>query len=89
MGFWSNQKSKFNNGDIVLILVFLVMVQVMCLWCVDISVSALINNGIVTNGFAVRDPAQTYHLGLYGVVFSTFGIIFLMMKVMYPIKSKE
>ena len=45
-------------------LIVLVILAVCALWCIDISVSAMLDNNIVTNGFVTQNPVITYHLGL-------------------------
>ena len=45
-------------------LIVLVILEVCALWCIDISVSAMLNNNIVTNVFASLSPVVTYHIGL-------------------------
>ena len=45
-------------------LIVLVILEVCALWCIDISVSAMLNNNIVTNGFVSHNPVVTYHIGL-------------------------
>ncbi len=67
-------KFKLKKSDWVIISVFLVIIEILCCWCIDISVSALLIGGVVTNGFVIRDAAATYHIGIYGVVLSTFGL---------------
>ena len=46
-------------------LIVLVILEVCALWCIDISVSAMLNNNIVTNGFVSHNPVITYHIGLF------------------------
>ncbi len=45
-------------------LVVLVILEVCALWCIDISVSAMLNDNIVTNIFVSSNPVVTYHVGL-------------------------
>ena len=45
-------------------LIVLVVLAVCALWCIDISVSAMLDNNIVTNGFVTQNPVIIYHLGL-------------------------
>lgn len=68
-------KYKLKKSDWIMICVFLIIIDILCCWCVNISVSAMINNGVVTNGFVIRDAATTYHIGLYGIVLASFGLI--------------
>jgi len=59
---------KLGRGDWICITIFLLVINLICLWCVDISVSALLSEGMVTNGFTIGNPMQTYHIGLYGAI---------------------
>ncbi|RLF96853.1 hypothetical protein DRN52_01700 [Thermococci archaeon] len=61
------------RSDWIAIGMFLLAVTLMALWCIDVSVSAMLNEGVVTNGFAVKDPLKTYHIGLYLIIVSTFA----------------
>jgi hypothetical protein len=38
------------------------------MWCIDISVSAMLNNGIITSGFITSSPMLMYHICLYASV---------------------
>ena len=38
------------------------------IWNIDISVTALINNMALTNGFFSPNPMITYHVSLYGLI---------------------
>ena len=64
------------TSDTVAITGFLLLLGMLALWCIDISVSAIINGGVVYNGIFFGDPFLTYHLGLYLLVFVIF-ILFL------------
>jgi len=62
------------KGNRIAILIFFVFLFLMSLWCIDISLSALmLENGNVTNGFYIRDPMLAYHIGLYTAILSLFG----------------
>lgn len=58
------------KSDWVVIVIFQVIFQMLLMWCIDISVSAMINNGIVTSGFVTSSPMLMYHLCLYASVFN-------------------
>ena len=61
---------RMKLGDWISIIIIIVSINVMCLWCIDVSVSAMINspNAIMTNGWSESDPMFTYHIGLYGII---------------------
>lgn len=67
-------KRKLKRSDWIAIVLVLVVIDVLCLWSVDISVSALLSGGIVTNGFRTSDPMISYHIGLYGSILSTITL---------------
>lgn len=39
--------------------------QMLFMWCIDISVSAMLNNGILASGFITSTPMFMYHICLY------------------------
>jgi hypothetical protein len=78
---------KLKKSDWSAIIVFLVILQIMSLWCIDISISAMrvreygSLNGIeemstlgLTNGFFQQNPIVTYHLSLFCLIISFFII---------------
>jgi len=82
----SSIKRVFHIGisEKVLIVIFLVMIQLLCLWGIDISVSAMLSEGVITNGFNFGNPTQTYHIGLYGIVLSTFIMVIIVVSGLFP-----
>ena len=80
---------KMQKSDWVLTLIILVMINIMSLWCIDISVSAMLINVdvMVTNGFFDKSPIVAYHMGLYGVILSMLGIIMIAISIL--LKEKE
>ena len=59
------------------------------LWCVDISVSAMINEGLVTNGFMFNSPMITYHIGLWGAVIIPVAMSFMLVHHILKEEKKE
>jgi len=64
---------------IVLILVF----QILALWCIDVSIPAIVINAVkdvmgdnqyafLTNGFVQQNPTTMYHIALFWLVISSF-----------------
>lgn len=74
---------RLRRSDKIMIIIFLALLHIICLWSVDISVSALLSGGIVTNGFRVADPMISYHIGLYGAILSMFGILSFLIHEMF------
>lgn len=69
---------QIGKGDWICIILTLIILQTLFLWCVDMSTSAIINNGIVTNGFIINDPVKTFHIGLYGALLIPIAISFIL-----------
>jgi hypothetical protein len=46
------------------------------LWCHDLSVTCLMNNLVLYNGWNYASPSLMYHLSLYGIII-TFMITIL------------
>ena len=68
---------KMKRSDWIMVVIMLVIINVIALWCIDISLSAMLASpeSIMTNGWSERNPMLTYHMGLYGVLISTFAIV--------------
>lgn len=69
---------KISRYDWILIAVFFTAINLIFLWGIDISVSAMIVNGVVTNGFIERNPAVIYHICLYGEILINIGLVFVL-----------
>lgn len=41
-------------------------------WFVDISITAIMNGMVLSNGFLNVDPAKVYHYGIYTYVLSLY-----------------
>ncbi len=65
------------KSDKIAICGFLIILCVLCTWCIDVSVSAMINDGMLYNGTFFASPALMYHIALYVLIF----IVFLMFLV--------
>jgi hypothetical protein len=66
------------KSDWIAISGFLLVATFLSLWAIDISVSALLSKGYLTNGFFISDPTRIYHIGLYIIsiiCFSNFLVI--------------
>jgi hypothetical protein len=65
--------------DWIAISVFFLVITLIALWAIDVSVSALLSNGYLTNGFIINDPAKIYHIGLYLIILVQFAnfLVFL------------
>ena len=56
------------KSDWMAIVIFQVIAQMLFMWCIDVSVSAMLNNGIITSGFITSSPMLMYHVCLYASV---------------------
>jgi hypothetical protein len=65
------------GGTVLLSLFFL------SLWCLDLSVTALLNGLVLTNGFMVANPAVMYHVALGIVILSFIGMTFMAIEAFY------
>ena len=70
---------KLKIGDWIAISMVLGIIIVICCWCVDVSVSAMIasKEAIMVNAFWTLSPVVTYHLGLYGIVICLVAILLI------------
>lgn len=77
------------RSDKIMIIIFLALIHIICLWSVDISVSALLSGGIVTNGFRTANPMISYHIGLYGAILSMFSVLIILVHEMFRKEEKK
>ena len=76
---------RLSTSDWVSIAGAVLVVIILCCWCIDVSVSALINGGVLMNAFTFANPGVMYHLALYVVL----GLSFFMFMLMVHILTKE
>jgi len=69
------------KSDWVAISSFLLVLTIISLWCVDISISAMLSGGYLTNGFAIADPFKQYHVGLYMIILATFSNFLIILHI--------
>ena len=69
------------KSDWVAISAFLLLITVISLWCIDISISAILSGGYLTNGFSISDPFKQYHVGLYIVILATFSNFLIILHI--------
>ena len=84
---------KMKRGDYIAIILVLAVMHMMCLWTIDISISAMTVQpeckSTLTNGWRETNPMLAYHFGLYGcvltmVLLSFFCIRFILGEVKCP-----
>ena len=72
---------SMERSDWIAIGAFLVVLTVIALWCVDVSISAMLAGGYLTNGFLISDPFKEYHMGLYIVILATFSNFLIILHI--------
>jgi len=78
---------NLNTSDWIAISGFFLVIVFLSLWAIDISVTAMLSNGFLTNGFFYSNPAMIYHIGLYLISLTCF-LNFLMI-IHLILKSKS
>jgi len=76
-----------DKSDWVIMIVALCILQVMSFWCIDISVSGMMNKGQVTNGWLNIPPVLSYHIGLYLAIISL--LVFAFISIHHILKEKK
>lgn len=73
------------KGDWICIIIALVIIEVACLWCIDISVSGMISStdSIVTNGFRTLSLVQAYHIGIWGTILCMASLVFITVHIIH------
>ena len=82
---------KTTKEEWIAVVLMLIVIDVMCLWCVDISVSAMLTspNLILTNGWQTREPMLMYHMGLYGCLIITTALSLIGIHFIYGAKNDD
>ncbi len=71
-----------DNSDWIAISGFLLVITLIALWCLDISVSAIVTDGYLTNGFLKSDPYLFYHIGLYLLIIASFSNFLILVHIL-------
>lgn len=82
---------SMDKSDWIAISGFLLVITIIALWCLDISVSAIVSGGYLTNGFLISDPYKFYHIGLYLLVIAGFSNFLIIVHVLskHPVGKKK
>ena len=78
---------KLGRSDTIAICGFLIVIGMLAMWCIDISVSALLSGGVLFNGTFFSDPMLMYHVALYLLVFVIF--LFFLITVHSVVKDDD
>ena len=52
----------------------------LCIWAIDISVTAIMFETQLTNGFWFKDPLEIYHMALYGILIMNLIVCLVLVK---------
>ena len=80
---------QLNTSDWIAISGFSLVVIFLSLWAIDISVSAMLSNGYLTNGFFYSNPAMIYHVGLYLISLTCFLNFLVIVHLILNSKKQE
>ena len=80
---------QLSNSDWIAISGFCIVITFLSLWAIDISVSALISIGYLTNGFFNSDPTMIYHVGLYIISLTCFSNFLIVIHLLIKSPSKK
>ena len=83
-----NFQLKLQKSDWIAITIVIPFIQLLCLWCIDILVSAMINHpdSLVTNGWNTLPPLMSYHIALYVIILT---LVFLILISIHHILKEE
>ena len=79
-----------NRGrEILIVSIGVLAITFICLWTIDISVSAMLCGMVLTNGFWIARPEKMYHLSLYLIIFLQMINIGLWVLVLFKGGEKD
>ena len=75
----------------LLILFVLGVIQVLCFWGIDISVSAMLSSprAVLSNGWSIRSPNLMYHISLYISTFVTVSIVIVSVHIVQKYTERK
>ena len=68
---------------------FLFAIYVLMLFLIDTSFTAILNSGLLYNGFFMADPVQMYHVGVWSQALIMFILCLIIINYLVPDKKKE
>ena len=80
---------QLSKSDWLAICGFFLAITFLSLWAIDVSVSALLTDGHLTNGFFNSNPMMMYHIGLYFVGLSCFSNFLIIIHIMFKSASEK
>ena len=82
-------KKRLTKSDWIALSVFFIVLILIATWTIDVSVSALLSGGYLTNGFFVNSPAKMYHVGLYIIILVSFSNFLVLLHVTMTYSEKK
>ena len=82
-------KKRLTKYDWIAFSVFLVVLTLIATWTIDVSVSALLARGYLTNGFFINNPAQMFHIGLYIIILVSFSNFLIVLHIASTYNEKK
>ncbi len=75
----------------LLILFSIGIVQILCFWGIDVSVSAMLTapDAILSNGFNIQSPLTIYHLCLYLSILACITSIIISVHIVEKITKRK
>lgn len=77
------QKQSMENHNWFLFVITCLIMIILACWCVDISVSAMLTGGTLTNGWSTRNPMLMYHMAMYTIVIFIAVLSFITSYLIY------
>ena len=80
---------SLKQSDWIAISGFFLVITFLSLWAIDISVSALLSDVYLTNGFFNSNPARIYHIGLYLISLTCFSNFLVVIHLIFKSRNKS
>jgi hypothetical protein len=77
------------HSDWIAISGFFLVITFLSLWAIDISVSALLSGGYLTNGFFNSNPTMIYHIGLYIISLTCFSNFLVIIHLIFRSRQEK
>ena len=68
---------KLDRTEAVFVIVTLLIINLLCMWCLDVSTSAMLSGGVLVNAYMISNPVVMYHLSLYVVLGISVLLVFI------------
>lgn len=89
-GFKSRARlMKIKKSEWIAIIISMIILQMLFLWAIDISVSAMLRGGTLTNGISFSNPTVVYHMSLYCTIINLALFSFIAVHFIFLESKKE